>query len=78
MIGFFAAISLIGPAKTPLFYDVELIIATAAAYVLLGQVLTPEQFAGALVVVAALATAAASGLRANRAPGAVTLGTRTS
>lgn len=70
MIGFFAAISLIGPAKTTLFSYVEPIIATGAAYVILGQTLTPIQLAGALVVVAALVTAGAAGLRAARAPAA--------
>lgn len=58
MIGFFAAISLIGPAKTTLYSYVEPLVAVGAAFVLLDQVLEPLQILGGVVVVGALVAAA--------------------
>ncbi|MBT5571327.1 MAG: EamA family transporter [Alphaproteobacteria bacterium] len=75
MIGFFAAISLIGPAKTTLYSYVEPLVAIGAAFVLLDQVLEPLQILGGLVVVGALVVAGRANLKASkpeatpRAPG---------
>lgn len=54
MVGFFAAISLIGPARATLFQYAEPLFTMATAFLLLGQALTPLQIAGAVVVVGAL------------------------
>lgn len=67
MIGFFAAISMIGPAKTTLYSYFEPIVAIGAAFVLLDQVLEPLQILGVVVVVGALVVAARVSLKAQRA-----------
>lgn len=67
MIGFFVAISMIGPARTTLFSYVEPIVATVAAFILLDQVLEPLQVAGLAIVIGALVVAGTAGLREERA-----------
>lgn len=54
MVGFFVAISLIGPARATLFQYAEPLFTMATAFLLLGQALTALQIVGAVVVVAAL------------------------
>ena len=54
MIGFFVAISLIGPARTTLFGYAEPLFTMGTAFLFLGQTLTALQVLGALVVVGAL------------------------
>lgn len=63
MIGFFIAISLIGPAKTTLFGNVEPLITLGTAYLFLGQLLAPQQIAGVALVVLALVGASILGRR---------------
>lgn len=67
MIGYFVAISLIGPAKTTLYSYLEPLVATAAAWVLLDQMLEPLQLVGIVIVIGALVAAARVGMRASRA-----------
>ena len=55
MIGYFVAISMIGPGKTTLYSNIEPLIAIGAAFILLDQVLSPLQILGVVVVVGALA-----------------------
>jgi len=54
MIGFFVAISLIGPARATLFQYAEPLFTMATAFLFLGQTLTALQILGAVVVVGAL------------------------
>ena len=54
MVGFFVAISLIGPARATLFQYAEPLFTMATAFLLLGQALTALQILGAIVVVGAL------------------------
>ena len=54
MVGFFVAISLIGPARTTLFQYAEPLFTMGTAFLFLGQTLTPLQTLGATVVVGAL------------------------
>jgi len=54
MIGFFVAISLIGAARATLFQYAEPLFTMVTAFLLLGQLLSPLQVAGAIVVVGAL------------------------
>jgi drug/metabolite transporter (DMT)-like permease len=54
MVGFFVAISLIGPARTTLFEYAEPLFTMGTAFLFLGQTLTPLQILGAIVVVGAL------------------------
>ncbi len=54
MVGFFVAISLIGPARATLFQYAEPLFTMATAFLLLGQALTALQIVGAVVVVGAL------------------------
>lgn len=63
MIGFFGAISMIGPGKTTLYSNIEPLIAIGAAFLLLGQVLSPLQILGVVVVVGALSLAARAALK---------------
>lgn len=63
IIAYFAAIALIGPAKSTLYSYVEPLLTMAAAFVFLGELLAPLQIAGALVVVGALTAAGLAGLR---------------
>ena len=64
IIGYFAAISRIGPAKATLYSYVEPLFTMFAAFVFLGELLLPLQIVGALIVVGALATTGIAGLRA--------------
>lgn len=57
VIGYFVAISVIGPAKTTLFSYVEPLFTMLAAFIFLGELLAPLQLVGALVVVGALTAA---------------------
>ena len=66
MIGYFVAISMIGPAKTTLFSYLEPLVATAAAWILLDQTLDPLQLVGIAIVIGALVAAARAGMRAGR------------
>jgi drug/metabolite transporter (DMT)-like permease len=63
IIGYFMAISMIGPAKSTLYSYVEPLFTMAAAYVFLGELLAPLQIVGALIVVGALTAAGLAGLR---------------
>ena len=54
IIGFFVAISLIGAARATLFQYAEPLFTMATAFLLLGQLLTPLQVLGAVIVVGAL------------------------
>ena len=64
IIGYFAAISRIGPAKATLYSYVEPLFTMFAAFVFLGELLLPLQIVGALIVVGALAATGIAGLRA--------------
>ncbi|MBO6784314.1 MAG: DMT family transporter [Alphaproteobacteria bacterium] len=68
MIGYFAAIGMIGPAKTTLYSNIEPVLAIGAAWVLLDQTLSPIQFVGVLIVLGALVAVARVALRAGRVP----------
>lgn len=63
MIGFFVAISMIGPGKTTLYSNIEPLVAIGAAFVLLDQVLSPLQILGIVVVVGALFFAARASMK---------------
>jgi drug/metabolite transporter (DMT)-like permease len=63
MIGFFVAISKIGPGKTTLYSNIEPLIAIGAAFVLLDQMLSPWQILGIVTVVGALFFAARASLK---------------
>jgi drug/metabolite transporter (DMT)-like permease len=63
IIAYFAAIAMIGPAKSTLYSYVEPLLTMAAAFVFLGELLAPLQIAGALIVVGALTAAGLAGLR---------------
>lgn len=63
MIGFFVAISMIGPGKTTLYSNIEPLIAIGAAFILLEQVLSPLQVLGVVTVVGALIFAARAGMK---------------
>lgn len=54
MVGFFVAISLIGPARATLFQYAEPLFTMGTAFLFLGQTLAPLQILGAVVVVGAL------------------------
>lgn len=54
MVGFFVAISLIGPARATLFQYAEPLFTMGTAFLFLGQTLTPLQILGTVVVVGAL------------------------
>lgn len=68
MIGYFAAIGMIGPAKTTLYSNIEPVIAIGAAWVLLDQTLSPVQLLGVVIVLGALIAVARTALRASRIP----------
>lgn len=63
MIGYFVAISMIGPGRTTLYSNIEPLMAIAAAFVLLDQVLEPLQIFGVVVVVGALVAAARANIK---------------
>lgn len=63
IIGYFTAISMIGPAKSTLYSYVEPLFTMTAAYIFLGELLAPLQIVGALIVVGALTGAGLAGLR---------------
>ncbi len=63
IIGYFAAISKIGPAKATLYSYVEPLFTMFAAFLFLGELLAPLQIVGALVVVGALTATGIAGLR---------------
>lgn len=54
MVGFFVAISLIGPARATFFQYAEPLFTMGTAFLFLGQALTPLQILGAVIVVGAL------------------------
>jgi len=58
MIGYFVAISRVGPPMVATMSNLEPLVAITAAFLLFGQTLAPLQLAGAAVVVAALIVAA--------------------
>ncbi len=64
IIGFFAAIAMIGPAKATLYSYVEPLFTMLAAFIFLGELLAPLQIVGALIVVGALTATGIAGLRA--------------
>ena len=63
IIGYFVAISMIGPAKSTLYSYVEPLFTMTAAFLFLGERLMPLQIVGALIVVGALIAAGLAGLR---------------
>lgn len=63
IIGYFAAIAKIGPAKATLYSYVEPLFTMFAAYLFLGELLAPLQIVGALIVVGALTATGVAGLR---------------
>ena len=63
IIGYFAAIAMIGPARATLYSYVEPLFTMAAAFVFLGELLQPLQIVGALIVVGALTSAGIAGMR---------------
>lgn len=63
IIGYFAAIAMIGSAKSTLYSYVEPLFTMTAAYAFLGELLSPLQIVGALIVVGALTAAGLAGLR---------------
>jgi drug/metabolite transporter (DMT)-like permease len=54
MIGFFIAISMIGPTRASLLSYAEPVIAAALGVIMLGELLVPLQIAGIALVIAAL------------------------
>ncbi len=54
MLGFFGAIALIGSIRASLLMNLEPVFAIAAGFLILGQVLTPLQLAGAALVIGAV------------------------
>lgn len=66
IIGYFVAISVIGPAKTTLFSYVEPIFTMIAAFIFLGELLAPLQLVGAAIVVGALTAAGFADYRRRR------------
>ena len=65
IIGYFAAISMIGPAKATLYSYIEPLFTIFAAFVFLGELLMPLQFVGALIIVGALTASGLAGLKNN-------------
>ena len=63
MIGYFVAISMIGPGRTTLYSNIEPLMAIAAAFILLDQVLAPLQIFGVVIVVGALVAAARANIK---------------
>ena len=63
IIGYFAAISMIGPAKATLYSYVEPLLTMAAAFIFLGELLKPLQIVGALIVIGALTAAGLANMR---------------
>ncbi len=63
IIGYFAAIAMIGPAKATLYSYVEPLLTMAAAFLFLGELLAPLQIVGALIVVGALTAAGIANFR---------------
>lgn len=63
IIGYFTAISMIGPAKSTLYSYVEPLFTMTAAYIFLGELLAPLQIVGALIVVGALTAAGLADMR---------------
>jgi DME family drug/metabolite transporter len=61
MISYFYAISMAGAGATTFFVNLEPLVVTGAAFLLLGQTLTPLQLFGVLIVVGALIFYARSG-----------------
>lgn len=53
-LGFFAAIALIGSIRASLLMNLEPVFTIAAGFLILGQVLTPVQLAGAALVIGAV------------------------
>jgi len=67
IVGYFAAIALIGPARATLYSYVEPLFTMTAAFIFLGELLQPLQIVGALIVVGALTAAGLAGLRRRQA-----------
>ncbi len=63
IIGYFAAIAMIGPAKATLYSYVEPLFTMAAAFIFLGELLSPLQMVGALIVIGALTAAGVASFR---------------
>jgi len=61
MITYFYAISMAGASATTFFVNLEPLVVTGAAFLILGQTLTPLQLFGVLIVVGALIFYARSG-----------------
>ncbi|HIP09417.1 MAG TPA: DMT family transporter, partial [Rhodospirillales bacterium] len=61
MITYFYAISMAGASATTFFVNLEPLVVTGAAFLILGQTLTPLQLLGVLIVVGALIFYARSG-----------------
>jgi drug/metabolite transporter (DMT)-like permease len=57
VIAFFIAVSMIGPARTSLLSYAEPVVSAGLGVVVLGEVLTPTQVGGIVLMVGALAAA---------------------
>jgi drug/metabolite transporter (DMT)-like permease len=65
---FFAAISAIGPVRASLFMNIEPVVTIFFGFVVLGQVLTTYQMAGAALVIVAIVAVRWEGARATAGP----------
>jgi drug/metabolite transporter (DMT)-like permease len=71
MIAFLAGMALVGPSRASVLSSLEVLVTMALAFVLLGERLTPPQWAGAALILGAVAfqnAAAVSRALARRAP----------
>jgi drug/metabolite transporter (DMT)-like permease len=66
IIGYFVAISKIGPAKATLYSYVEPLFTMLAAFLFLSELLLPLQIVGALIVVGALTISGIADLKKNK------------
>jgi drug/metabolite transporter (DMT)-like permease len=56
VIGFFAAISRVGPTRTAMFMNIEPVVSIACAFIVLGERLSAHQVAGGVLVLGAVAS----------------------
>lgn len=52
---FYVALAAIGPEKSTMFNNIQPVVSIMAAYLLFGELLTPAQFAGAVLVIGGIA-----------------------
>jgi drug/metabolite transporter (DMT)-like permease len=63
MIAFLAGLALVGPSRASVLASLEVLVTIALAFLLLGERLTPAQWAGAALILAAVAFQNAAALR---------------